>query len=149
MIKIIAIDPGNEISAYVEWDSKHIHKAEILKNEDMIEYLESSDAQYLFIEKLANMGQVIGKEILDTAMWSGRFYQVWEKKKKENITHLDDTFILRTTIKKHHKVKNDAQMRLKLIQKYGKATTKVLKSHLWQAFGLATFITESNFLKNN
>jgi hypothetical protein len=145
---IIAIDPGNKISAYLEWDGTQIYKACITTNGQIVTLLESSQAEYLFIEKLANMGQVIGREILDTAFWSGRFYQVWEKKKADIITDIDDTMILRTTIKKHHGVTNDSGMRKCLIEKYGKQTTKYLKSHLWQAFGLATFITESGFLEN-
>lgn len=145
---IVAIDPGYEISAYIEWNGQEISKHGIINNSEVIQWLRDSKAQYLFIEKIVCMGQPIGKETLDTVFWSGIFYQVWQEKELELTTDISDSMIPRTTIKGHFRVSNDAQIRKKLIEKYGKQLTKNLKSHLWQAFALAAWVTETNFLEN-
>lgn len=148
MTLIAAIDPGNQISAYLEWDGKEISRYGIMDNSEVIEWLKHSTAEYLFIEKIVCMGQPIGKETLDTVFWSGIFYQVWQEKNLGLTTDISDIMIPRTTIKRHFRVSNDAQIRKKLIEKYGKQLTKNLKSHLWQAFALAVWVFESKFLEN-
>jgi len=147
---IVAIDPGNTVSAYLEWDGTCIHQHAIANNSEVIDYLRNAPAHHLFIEKLACMGQVIGREVLDTAMWSGRFAQAWEDRGWDWASHS----ILRTDIKKHHKAKNDKEIRAVMIQKYGDPGTKKnpgltygCKSHLWQAFALATWVTETNYFE--
>ena len=148
---IVAIDPGNTVSAYLEWDGTRIHEQAIAPNAEVLEYLRRSSASALFIEKLACMGMIVGREILDTAVWSGRFAQVWDDLwgSESEYFGCNAQFILRTDIKKHHKAKNDKEVRAALIEKYGAPGTKKnpgltygCKSHLWQAFALATWVTE-------
>lgn len=151
MTLIAAIDPGYEVSAYLEWDGKEISRHGIIKNDEVIEWLKHSTAEYLFIEKVVCMGQPVGKEVLDTVFWSGRFYQTWVERNinLDIITHYDDVMIQRTRIKKFFGVSTDSGIRKALIARYGKETTKPLKSHLWQAYGLAVWVTESKFLENS
>lgn len=151
MTIIAAIDPGYEVSAYLEWDGKEISQYGIIKNTEVLEWIKHSTADYLFIEKVVCMGErKTGKEVLDTVFWCGRFYQVWIDRNinLDVITDISDMMIPRTTIKKHFGVSNDSGMRKKLIERYGKQITKCCKSHLWQALALAAWVTETTFLEN-
>lgn len=157
MTLIAAIDPGYEISAYLEWNGKEISSYGIIDNSEVIDWIIHSTAEYLFIEKVVCMGQAVGKEIFDTVFWSGRFYQVWIERKynlslrdKDDLLLIDDNDVMipRSRIKKHFRAKNDSEVRKALIARYGKDLTKPLKSHLWQAFALAAWVTETNFLEN-
>lgn len=147
---IAAIDPGYEISAYIEWDGKQIYQYGIWDNSRVLDYLRLSIADYLFIEKMI-WGEKVGKEILDTVFWSGRFYQIWIERKinQDKITHMDDIMIPRSVVKKHFRAKDDSEVRKALIERYGKQTTKPCKSHLWQALGLAAWALETNILEND
>lgn len=144
---IVAIDPGTTVSAYLEWDGVKIYDHRICDNHQVLNYLKQSPAEELFIEQLACMGQTIGREVLETAFWSGRFAQYWEERRSNGGLW---RMIPRTTIKKHHKARNDTEMRAALVIKYGQPGTKKnpgltygLKSHLWQAFALATWVSET------
>lgn len=149
---IVAIDPGTTISAYIEWDGSKIYEYGIVTNPELLQYLERAykkdyPPRKLYIEALACMGGMVGREVLETAFWSGRFVQQWQL---YGLGRGEYESIPRTTIKKHHKAKDDAGIRAVMIEKYGNPGTKKkpgftygLKSHLWQAFGLATYVTET------
>ena len=79
-MKIIAIDPGSEKSAYVYYENGNIILHGILENEDMIEQLGTdiySDEDELVIEMIASYGMPVGKSVFETCVWIGRFIQAW------------------------------------------------------------------------
>lgn len=138
MPKVLAIDPGCTISAYIEWDGKTIYNKAIDPNEDVLKFVKTSDANILLIEQITCYGMTVGQSIFDTVFWSGRFAQAWEETGKDTI------LIPRPEIKEHHcgtTYSNDSGVRSALILKYGKL--KGIKSHLWSALAVATFYTEN------
>lgn len=146
--RILAIDPGTTESALVLWDGTAILKAEILTNLRVIEWVETS---YLwsvdvFCEMVACYGMPVGKEVFETCVWIGEFRRVCK--------HKGTPFnqIYRRDVKLHHcgsARAKDGNVIQALKDKYGDKGTKKnpgitygLKSHLWQAFAIATMQTE-------
>lgn len=173
-MRVLAIDPGTSQSAYVVWNDSwnplattvirgfqpgHVERCGIEPNETlvrMLQFRETTDMQgfdVAAIEMVAGMGMIVGQEVFDTCVWVGRFYE-----------HMvpEPRLIYRRHIKLHHCQSaraKDSNIRQALIDKYGAPGTKHaqgvtygLKSHLWQAFAIATFISETaeqpNKLKN-
>lgn len=146
---IFAIDPGPETSAFLKWDSceKRIIQMDAnTPNRVMIDILCTlAVAEVFAIEMVACMGMAVGREVFETVLWVGRF--------SERCQH-EPILVYRRQIKMHHcgsmKAK-DTNIRQALIDKYGAPGTKKaqgvtygLKSHLWSAFAIATFISETS-----
>jgi len=145
---VLALDPGTHESAYVHWsdaDGGRIMAAGILPNDEMLAtVMLGVEADTIGIEMVACYGMAVGKEVFETCVWIGRFV--------ERCTQTPQ-LIYRRDVKLHHcnsaKAK-DANIRQALIDKYGAPGTKKqpgvtygLKSHLWAAFAIATFLTET------
>lgn len=144
---VLAIDPGTEESAVVQWESNRsiIHRAEILPNQQVLDALQGQfpSVDLLAIEMVASYGMPVGREVFETVWWIGRFCQAYQGR-CERVYRLD--------VKRHHchdTRAKDANIRQALIDKYGPPGTKKapgitypLKSHLWAAFAIATFVTE-------
>jgi hypothetical protein len=146
---VFAIDPGTTKSAYVIWDGESLVESGIIPNEALLPLLrrEASPRNTLLIEQIRSYGMAVGAETFDTVFWSGRFAQQWE------VNGGDFVQIPRIEIKVHHcksaKAK-DPNVRQALIDKYGAPGTKKnpgttygIASHLWAAFALATYWTET------
>lgn len=88
-MKILAIDPGNIESAYVlvETDglSICILQADKVPNEEMLSIVRTSFADVMVLEMVASYGMPVGREVFDTCVWIGRFWQVDEYKRVELI----------------------------------------------------------------
>lgn len=144
---LIAIDPGTTESAVVAWDGNFIHEANISRNEDVAELLKLTLAEAIFIEGIASYGMAVGKEVFETCMWIGDFRRVWIGRGKGPAS-----LIYRRDVKLHHcgsARAKDGNVIQALKDKYGEKGTKAkpgttykLKSHLWQAFAIATMVTE-------
>lgn len=140
---VLAIDPGPTQSACLLWKDGKVSEAKILRNEDLIATLPLTFPDVTVIEMVACYGMAVGKEVFETCVWIGRFY--------ERCQHTP-RLVYRRDIKMHHcqNVRaKDANIRQALIDKYGPPGTKKapgltygIKSHLWAAFALATFETE-------
>lgn len=76
---ILAIDPGNEQSAYVviDKDLKPIRFAKIDNAELMglIKSGEFKDCDHLAIEMIASYGMAVGKSVFETCVWIGTFME--------------------------------------------------------------------------
>jgi hypothetical protein len=74
---ILAVDPGTFESAFVYWDAENTNILEkgILKNMDMIRYIQASRHDATVIEMVASYGMPVGREVFETCVWIGRFYQ--------------------------------------------------------------------------
>lgn len=78
---IIAIDPGNVQSGYCVIDQKTLRPLEFGKidNEELLKKLESAAEQgwrWAVIEMVASYGMSVGRDVFDTTVWIGRFYQM-------------------------------------------------------------------------
>ena len=140
---VLGLDPGTEQSALVIWgDGRKIWDHRIDDNELILEFIEgakSYDGSVLALEKVESFGMPVGKEILRTVFWSGRFAQAWTPKRFVEVT--------RKEVKLHlcgsHRA-TDANIRCALIDRFGKPGVKAakgllygLKGHEYAAFAVA------------
>ena len=82
-MKILAIDPGNERSAYVLYEHGTILAFDTTTNKVILERMPEFKAEYIdemAIEMIASYGMSVGKSIFDTCVWIGRFIQRWDPK---------------------------------------------------------------------
>ena len=76
-MRILAIDPGDVESGYCLMEGyKPIH-FEKAKNEDILDWIGAHGEQLdvVAIEMVASYGMAVGKNIFDTCVWVGRFWQ--------------------------------------------------------------------------
>lgn len=139
---IFAIDPGNIRSAYVVTDDD-LNPVEfgIVENEELIEIIEKhQDCEYA-IEMIASYGMPVGKEVFDTCVYIGRFF---ESVKRFGVTPI---FVYRQEEKlcicKNTRAR-DSNIRQALIDRFGVVGTKKnkgffygFKKDIWQAFAVA------------
>ena len=117
---IIAIDPGNEQSAFVYFDGKAILNKGILPNNEVRKIIkdESSypDPPFTVIEMVASYGMPVGKTVFETCVWIGRFVEC---------SH-DCDLIYRKDVKMHlcqSMRAKDSNVRQALIDRFGKPGT--------------------------
>ena len=77
---IIAIDPGNAQSGYCVIDRSTLRPLEFGKidNAELLQKLSSAGVQgwrWAVIEMVASYGMSVGREVFDTVLWIGRFYE--------------------------------------------------------------------------
>lgn len=145
-MKILAIDPGPTESAFVTWTDDVLGYCDIKPNQfvrDSFAFMSANEACVVAIEMIACYGMPVGKETFDTCLWIGRFCER---------SPIEPRLIYRRDVKLHHcgnARAKDANIRQALIDKYGAPGTKKapggtygLKSHLWAAFAIATFVSE-------
>ena len=83
VIQLVAIDPGNEQSAFVAFDhAGGLRRHGKLANDEMLRQLASEQhagdaTTTLAIEMIASYGMPVGREVFDTCVWIGRFVQAW------------------------------------------------------------------------
>jgi hypothetical protein len=153
-MQILAIDPGNEQSAYVIYDadSQIISEKGIEPNDRILARLElvpgfvGDDSPYLVIEQVACMGMAVGAEVFETVFWSGRFAQSWAAR------WLPWNRIKRHQVKMHlcgSMRAKDGNIRQALIDRFGKPGTKKnpgktygLSGDMWQALAVAVTYAE-------
>ena len=76
-MRILAIDPGDVESGFCLMDGyKPIH-FEKANNEDLMEWmsLHCPNLDAVVIEMVASYGMAVGKNVFDTCVWIGRFWQ--------------------------------------------------------------------------
>ncbi len=153
-MRILAIDPGSENSAFVFWDSnqqKVIDKG-ILPNKDLlfnIRHPWESKIDRLCVEMIASYGMPVGKEIFETCLLIGRIMEIWKWIYPINETHL----IYRKDIKLHFCQSaraKDSNIRQALIDKFGPPGTKKnpgrlygIKADEWAALAVAVYFQEA------
>lgn len=129
MPKILALDPGNALTAWVVFDpaSGRLLGFGHDPNEKMLRMIVDSPTQgyreigaHLAIEMIASYGMPVGREVFDTCVWIGRFVQAWGS---------EHTRVYRAEVKSHlcHSQKaNDATIRAALLDRYGPGREKAI-----------------------
>src|SRR4051794_25858834 len=76
-MKVLAIDPGYEQSAFVLFEAGHIFNHGILRNEAMREIIASGLAYVdrVVLEQIESFGMAVGREVFETVFWTGRFFE--------------------------------------------------------------------------
>jgi len=142
-MSILAIDPGNEMSAFVIWDGEKILTHGKVENRQMVVTCNWSKVKFVEIEMIASYGMAVGKEVFDTAFWVGRFFQSAESNEYMPTVGLMYRREVKLNLCGTMKAK-DSNIRQALIDRFGKPGTKAapgltygLKADTWQAFAIA------------
>lgn len=117
-MRLLAIDPGCEMSAWVVLE----HGQPVLHNKtendavlsDLRHFFEGCDL--LAIEMIASYGMAVGKEVFDTCLWVGRFMEAWQNRGREV------RLIYRKDVKLFHcdtTRANDSNIRASIIDRFG------------------------------
>jgi hypothetical protein len=149
--RVLAIDPGYERSAFVlvDTDPFRVLEHEIGANGPLLVGLGILDATYhpesVVIESLQSYGMPAGRELFETAWWSGRFFQVlsdatvWQKVK----IHRPTRPAIKTAVCGRTQGVRDANIRRALLDLYGPQGTRRnpgptygLRADEWQALAL-------------
>jgi hypothetical protein len=79
-VSLLAIDPGNEESAYVILDGDRLVEFAKVENDVLLARLPffRDVADELAIEMIASYGMPVGREVFDTCVWIGRYVQAWD-----------------------------------------------------------------------
>lgn len=77
MTWILAIDPGDTHSAWVEYRNGQPVAFAKEPNEAVLGVVAASPAPLLAVEMIASYGMPVGRETFDTCVWAGRFIQLW------------------------------------------------------------------------
>lgn len=143
---ILAIDPANELSAYVIMDDnyKPVDSAKILSyelNDTIGTFKKQYEIDTIVIEMIASYGMAVGKTVFDTCVWVGRFI---ESANREEIKNIE--LVYRKDVKMNlcHSMKaKDANVRQALIDRFGVVGTKNNKgwfygfaADIWAAYAV-------------
>ena len=136
---ILAIDPGTTQSAFVIWDAsqREIIDKGILLNNIMLSGIHQFPYHALVIEMVQSFGMPVGKEVFETCVWVGRFWQA---------SHYPVHLLYRKDVKSFlcgsMKAK-DSNIRAALIDMLGKEVTKGVSKDVWSALALAVTFTDT------
>ncbi len=145
---ILAIDPGNEYSAYCLVDKSTYKPIEFnkVKNDELLKIIKGNLYDELIVEMVASYGIAVGQTVFETCVWIGRFIQacntnyhfIYRKEEKMNLCNS-----MRA---------KDSNIRQALIDRFGIVGTKKnpgwfygFKSDIWSAYAVAiTFLDKEN-----
>jgi hypothetical protein len=126
-VKVLAIDPGSEQSAYVLYDceSREVIEHRKAPNHEVMDriYLKPSAGfdelpDKCVIEMVASYGMAVGREVFETCVWIGRYFEAWRIMTESESPSL----MVRRDVKMHLCARNNAKdpnIRQALIDKFG------------------------------
>jgi hypothetical protein len=152
-MRVLAIDPGNQDSAYVIWDGERLHGFGKVPNatlrqmlRDWVQLVDQTRMRVVAIEMIASYGMAVGKEVFETCVAIGRFVEICEQ------SGITPQIVYRQEEKLHHcrSVKaNDATIRRALMDRFGDKGTKRnpgffygFVDDVWAAFGIAALVVD-------
>lgn len=147
--RILAIDPGPENSAWVEWEDGELVDFGIATNGGMLGVCSTAvRGTVVVIEQIRSMGMAVGAEVFDTVHWSGRFDQA----------SLPNAVVLipRHKVKSHlcgNQKAKDQNIRQALIDRFGGSTAirkggplYGVSKDVWSALALAVTYADGGHL---
>ena len=159
-MRILAIDPGNEESAYalIDADTRRPIDVGKIDNHDLLRWIAGNlnltqpPVHHVAIEMVASYGMAVGRDVFETCVWIGRFAHHCESYVR------DVELVYRRDVKLHHcgSVKaKDANITQALIDRFacgepnrGKGTKAEpgwfhgFRADIWQAYALAVLIAD-------
>jgi hypothetical protein len=121
---IIAIDPGNEESAWCAVEKERPLASGKVANSELLGLLHEWPASHLLaVEMIASYGMPVGREVFDTCLWIGRFIQVWNARGGKYV------LVYRREVKIFHcnsARATDANIRASLIDRFGPGKGKAI-----------------------
>lgn len=148
-MKVLAIDPGNEKSAYCIWDGSKILDFGKINNDALIDFIAQDclhlkdSFDFVVIEMIASYGMPVGKEVFETCLFIGRIQQLCAN------YDFKAELIYRKDVKMHFcqsmKAK-DSNIRQALIDRFGDKGTKKapgltygISADVWSAFAIGVY----------
>lgn len=145
-MKVLAIDPGNEYSAWLILEDGKIVAFDKEDNATLLSLLSDDLFTYgidrFAIEMVASYGMAVGATVFDTVFWSGRFAEAWKQKQQKPFT-----LIYRKDVKIHlcnSMRAKDQNIRQALIDRFGEPGTKKnpggtygISKDVWSALAIA------------
>ena len=149
--RILAIDPGTEVSGVVLFDpmTRSVVEAGVEPNREVRGRIVRCIHEQVAIEMVASYGMAVGAEVFDTCVHIGRMVQAHR--------HPDDVrLVFRKAVKLHlcgSARAKDANIRAAVIDLYGGKAKAIgtskqpgplyaVKSHAWQALALAITVAD-------
>lgn len=148
-VRILAIDPGYEQSAYVLWNGDFVLEHAIEPNDDLLARLSSGawrvgGIDAVVFESIESYGMAVGREVFETVFWTGRLFE--QARHKSLIVER----LPRKAVKLHlcqSARAQDSNIRVAILDRFGgkeRAIGKVktpgplfgIKSHEWAALAL-------------
>lgn len=122
-MRILSIDPGNALSAWMILEDGVPLRFGKDENEKFLLDLRNKHwADEMAIEMVESFGMAVGKEVFQTCVWTGRFIETW------NVKGFSWTPITRKEVKMHlcHSMRaKDANIRQSIIDKFGGKETAI------------------------
>ena len=145
MSLILSIDPGTTHSGYVGYRDGQVLGSGVLPNDEIKPMIRGGAYDTLAIEMIASYGMAVGREVFETCVWIGRFYQMTEP------FHDKVRLVYRKDVKMHlcgTPRAKDENIRQAIIDRYGGKAEAIgtvkkqgplygVKSHAWAALGVA------------
>lgn len=150
-MRLLAIDPGNEMSAYCLMDENYmVIEAGKVENSVMIEYIwfNASRIDHIAVEMIASYGMPVGAEVFETCVMIGKIERTADQKDIEHsrVFRAEE----KLCICKNSRAK-DSNIRAALIDRFAKhdkkrgTGTKTKPDHfygiskdMWAAFAVGT-----------
>lgn len=148
---IIAIDPGNDMSAYVLVDDSTYSPMRFGKipNDELLGIIKESACKDtpVVIEMIASYGMAVGKEVFETCVWIGRYTQsaIDEGATVHRVYRMEEKMALC-----HNSKAKDSNIRQALIDRFAKHDYKNgrgtksnpdvfygFKADIWAAYAVA------------
>jgi hypothetical protein len=162
-MKILAIDPGTEQSAFVAWDTgkdDFIPTSDIGDSRGLISnhefyyciysILNAIKPDQVVIEMVQSYGMAVGRSTFQTVLFVGRLVGKIDMY-SNSCAKILVKYYGRPTIKAQVGGKTDAQIRASLRLRYGEAKKgeklEGVKKDIWSALALAAALTERPHLK--
>lgn len=150
-MRILGLDPGNEQSAFVVWDTdtetiveKMLWSNVGIRNH-FITYDNALDIDCVVIEMIESFGMAVGRTVFETVFWIGRFYEVCERVFATASMHR----VGRKEVKLHlcnSPRAKDTNVRMALMDRYGVPGVKAnpgklygVKKDQWSALSLCVY----------
>jgi hypothetical protein len=141
-VKLLAIDPGPEESAYCVYSGagKSVEFAKVTNNE-LSFIIDNMPVDAIVIEKVCSYGMAVGEEVFQTVFWSGRFWEAAMRLDPGTTFRRMSGRLPRLAVKLHlckdSKAK-DGNIRQALIDRYGGKDTAIgAKKNPGPLYGMA------------
>jgi hypothetical protein len=135
---VLAIDPGNEQSAWLilDTDTSQPVAFDMDENFTLLSRLRSplgSPSAWVdtpdccVIEMVASYGMAVGREVFETVRWIGRFQEAWNMRHEE--TGPGAVLLYRKDVKMHlcgNNTAKDSNIRCALVDRYGPGKEKAI-----------------------
>jgi hypothetical protein len=156
-MRILAIDPGTDKSGWCEYDTAGVvNGSGVMDNIDLLRGVRyGMTPDVLAIEMVASYGMPVGREVFETVLWTGRFFEAWDREYGEA-----PTLVYRKDVKLHlcgsPKAK-DPNVRQSILDRFprtgGGATSQIgtkskpgplygISTHAWAALAVALYVAD-------